>query len=223
MTLRTLLISICVLGFAGGLGQIAVARPTYHQKQHRVLRCTKRPKRGSKRRCKVPGHAGKRNKQSHSRRTNSTSPTHTPPSTAPLPSTPAPGGGPVPTGPACPVPTLPSLPTGHSRSEIIGGIMWLSGGPAGTCGSNAPTPLAGTIIVQNKGGIVIATDTIGEGEFFDIQIPPGEYIVSGTRNVPAPLELGCGPPTSSTTFTAGQPVAVVEGAPTDVYCAGDIS
>ncbi len=220
VTPKTLLIWLCVMGVAGGLAQAAEANPTSSRTRTREARCLSHRHHAKKHRCRVRRPAGKRGRQSP--RAVRLKPPSSAPQEQPSP-TPAPAAGPPPAGPTCPTPTLPSLPAGRGGSAIVGGVMWLSGGPAGTCGSNAPTPLGGTIVVTNDQGATIATVTIGEGEFFDISVPPGEYVVNGTRYVPAPLELGCGPPTGAATFTAGQTVTVSEGQATDVYCAGAIS
>lgn len=221
VTPKTLLIWLCVMGVAGGLAQAAEANPTSSRTRDREARCLSHRHHGKKHRCRARRPAGKRGRRSPG------AVRVTPPSSAPQEKqspTPAPAAGPPPAaGPSCPTPILPPLPAGRGGSAIVGGVMWLSGGPAGTCGSSAPTPLGGTIVVTNTQGMTIATVTIGEGEFFDISLPPGEYVVSGTRYVPAPLELGCGPATGAATFAAGRAVTISEGEATDVYCAGAIS
>jgi hypothetical protein len=215
---KALLLWLCLMGMAGGLVQAAGANQTSSRTQHREALCKSRRHHREKHRCRASRHAGKRDNRSP----RVGAPKR--PSKAPQQQqTPTPVVGPPPAGPPCPTPTLPPLPAGRGGSAIVGGIMWLSGGPTGTCESSTPTPLGGTIVVTNTQGATIATINVGEGEFFDISVPSGEYTVSGARYVPAPLEIGCGPPTSATAFAAGHTVTVSEGQATDIYCAGAIS
>ncbi len=150
---------------------------------------------------------------------------HPPIKTAPAPIALPPGLPPAASpspSPQCPATPLPTLPSGEPGATwIVGGMISLSGGPAGTCASYN-TPLGGTITVTNQEGATVTTATVAEGEYFKLQVQPGTYYVTGVRDVPGPLQFPCGPATSTTTFTTGAPVTIAEGQTGAVYCAGDI-
>ena len=122
----------------------------------------------------------------------------------------------------CQPPALPALPAGKG-STIVGGIIWLVGGPAGqACQAGNGPPLGGTITVETEAGVVVTTAEVAEGQYFEIPVAPGRYFVRGTRYAPAPIPLACGPAKSSTEIATGETVNVEEGQPSNVYCGGDI-
>jgi hypothetical protein len=102
-------------------------------------------------------------------------------------------------GPVCVPPTVePSPTTGPGPTSLVGQLFGGGGGPP-RCDGGTIKSMPGTIEVLGGKGEVLATQTVAEGQAFDISVPAGTYTVAGA--------IG-----SSTEFSCkSDPVTAIEG------------
>jgi hypothetical protein len=101
-------------------------------------------------------------------------------------------------------------------TSVVGGIYeGHGGGPLHhwrppDCPPPASRPLAGNVTITNSEGTVIATETLAEGQTFDVAVSPGTYTVSGNIGPPTnvPGERAC----------SGGPVTVLAGRVVHLQC-----
>jgi hypothetical protein len=133
---------------------------------------------------------------------------------APRSTSPATVSSPVtstPSTPSCPSypPPLPSLPgptslTGGIFDDATGGGLPQAGCPS----PPDPTPIGGTVTIEDEAGKAVATQFLAAGQTFDITVSPGAYTIVGKEDTVSGGETGC----------EGGPVTVTAGQQTPIYC-----
>jgi hypothetical protein len=81
-------------------------------------------------------------------------------------------------------PTIKEPRATAGPTELVSGFF-LRGGPlrqfsSRHCFRPAPPPGAGTVVVRDTTGNVVATQTSSRGRFVTIPLPPGAYTITGT-------------------------------------------